>query len=34
VDDDCKTYPDQGVGRESWKLSTESHFQVPFREEG
>jgi hypothetical protein len=34
VDDGYKTYPDQGVRRESWKLSTEGHFQVPLGEEG
>ena len=34
MDDGYKTYPNQGVRRESWKLSTEGHFQVPLGEEG
>ena len=34
MDDGYKAYPDQRVPRESWKLSTEGHFQVPLGEEG
>jgi hypothetical protein len=34
MDDGYKTYPDLRVPRESWKLSTEGHFQVPLGEEG
>ena len=34
MDDGYKTYPDLRVRRESWKLSTEGHFQVPVGEEG